>query len=96
LLQCWAKVPTDRPTFQALRDFFSETLPPVMKATQKFDEADKLHIETGDTIIVIDGRYFHTSVVHIMTSYTCSFCFKLPFSSFIVGLHDILLAVVCY
>jgi hypothetical protein len=57
LLQCWAKVPTDRPTFQALRDFFSETLPPVMKATQKYDEADKLHIEAGDAIVVIDGRY---------------------------------------
>jgi hypothetical protein len=28
-----------------------------MKATQKFDEAGKLHIEPGDTIIVIDGRY---------------------------------------
>ncbi|XP_069685930.1 activated Cdc42 kinase Ack [Periplaneta americana] len=56
MLQCWAKVPTDRPTFQALRDFLSETLPPVMKATQKFDEADKMHIEVGDTIIVIDGR----------------------------------------
>ncbi|XP_023723093.1 uncharacterized protein LOC111872982 isoform X4 [Cryptotermes secundus] len=56
MLQCWAKVPTDRPTFQALRDFFSETLPPVMKATRKFDEADKLLIEPGDTIVVIDGR----------------------------------------
>jgi hypothetical protein len=30
-----------------------------MKATQKFDEADKLHIEPGDTIIVIDGRYLN-------------------------------------
>jgi len=57
LLQCWAKVPTDRPTFLALKDFLSETLPPVMKATQKFVEADKMHIEPGDSIIVIDGRY---------------------------------------
>ncbi|KDR13827.1 activated CDC42 kinase 1 isoform X2 [Zootermopsis nevadensis] len=56
MLQCWSKVPTDRPTFQALRNFLSETLPPVMKVTQKFDEADKMHIEPGDTIIVIDGR----------------------------------------
>ncbi|KAJ9589589.1 hypothetical protein L9F63_017174 [Diploptera punctata] len=53
---CWAKTPTDRPTFQALRDFFSETLPPIMKATQKFDEADKMHIDLGDSIVVIDGR----------------------------------------
>ncbi|PSN56691.1 hypothetical protein C0J52_00002 [Blattella germanica] len=56
MLQCWAKVPTDRPTFQALRDFFSETLPPVMKATQKFDEPEKMQIEPGDSIVVIDGR----------------------------------------
>jgi hypothetical protein len=28
-----------------------------MNATQKFDEADKMHIEPGDTIVVIDGRY---------------------------------------
>jgi hypothetical protein len=34
-----------------------------MKALQKFDEADKLHIELGDTIIVIDGRYFDVTVV---------------------------------
>jgi hypothetical protein len=75
LLQCWAKVPTDRPTFQALKDFFSETLPPVMKATQKFDEPDKMHIEPGDTIIIIDGRYFNITVVCTVTSYTHTFCF---------------------
>ena len=28
-----------------------------MKATQKFDEVDKMHVEVGDSIIVIDGRY---------------------------------------
>lgn len=84
LLQCWAKVPTDRPTFQALRDFFSETLPPMMKATQKFDEADKLRVEPGDNIIVIDGRYYHITVVCIITGYTCSFCFSLTFSLFLL------------
>jgi hypothetical protein len=36
-------------------------MPPVMKATQKFDEANKMPIEPGDTIVVIDGRYLNCS-----------------------------------
>ena len=56
----------------------------MMKATQKFDEADKMHIEPGDTIIIIDGRYFHIAVVSIIISYTCSFFFWLPFSLFLL------------
>jgi hypothetical protein len=38
-----------------------------MKVTQKFDEPNKMRIEPGDTIIVIDGRYlshWHFPVVH--------------------------------
>ena len=55
LLQCWAKVPTDRPTFDSLKDFLMETAPAVVKAVQNFGEENKLNIELGDTIIVIDG-----------------------------------------
>ncbi|XP_063232759.1 activated Cdc42 kinase Ack [Bacillus rossius redtenbacheri] len=56
MLQCWAKNPTDRPTFLALKNYFSETFPPVMKALRKFEEPNKMIIEEGDNIIVIDGR----------------------------------------
>jgi len=31
--------------------------PNEVKATSKFDEANKLQIDEGDVIIVIDGRY---------------------------------------
>nr|CAD7454807.1 unnamed protein product [Timema tahoe] len=56
MLQCWAKVPSDRPTFEALRTFLSRTFPPIMKALHKFEEADKMTIEQSDNIIIIDGR----------------------------------------
>ena len=59
LMQCWAKIPTDRPTFDALKDFLMETAPPVVKAIQSFSEESKLAIEPGDTIIVIDGKPEH-------------------------------------
>jgi hypothetical protein len=42
LLQCWAKMPTDRPTFEALKDFLMETAPAVVKAVQSFSEENKL------------------------------------------------------
>ncbi|KAK7794773.1 hypothetical protein R5R35_004117 [Gryllus longicercus] len=56
MLQCWAKVPADRPTFAALKDFLKDTFPPVMKALEKFQEPGKMTIEQGDTIVVIEGR----------------------------------------
>ena len=59
LIQCWAKIPTDRPTFDALKDFLMETAPPVVKAVQSFTEENKLAIDVGDTIIVIDGKPEH-------------------------------------
>ena len=46
LLQCWAKMPTDRPTFGALKDFLMETAPAVVKAVQSFQEENKLVILT--------------------------------------------------
>lgn len=42
LSQCWAKMPTDRPTFEALKDFLMETAPVVVKALQSFSEENKL------------------------------------------------------
>lgn len=56
MLQCWAKVPADRPTFSALREYLSQSLPPVMKAINRFEEAGKMSVETRDQIIVIEGR----------------------------------------
>ena len=55
LLQCWAKVPTDRPTFDGLKDFLMETAPPVVKVIREFGEENRLNIEVGDTVVVIDG-----------------------------------------
>jgi hypothetical protein len=46
LIQCWAKMPTDRPTFEALKDFLMETAPPVVKAVQSFAEENKMVTKT--------------------------------------------------
>ena len=59
LCQCWAKIPTDRPTFEALKDYLMETAPPVVKVVHPYNEENKLHMELGDTIIVIDGKPEH-------------------------------------
>lgn len=59
MLQCWAHKPSDRPTFLALKDFLYEAQPQVLKAVQRFEEADKLAIEIGDIIEVIDGKSDH-------------------------------------
>lgn len=56
LLQCWAHKPTDRPTFLALKDFLFEARPREVKALQKFEEANKLNVEQGDSLVVIEGR----------------------------------------
>lgn len=59
LCQCWAKIPTDRPTFEALKDYLMETAPAVVKVVQPFAEEQKLSMDLGDTIIVIDGKPEH-------------------------------------
>ncbi|XP_035213671.1 activated CDC42 kinase 1-like [Stegodyphus dumicola] len=56
MLQCWAHKPADRPTFLALQDFLCEARPLTLTSTQSFDEPDKLKIEIGDVIEVIEGR----------------------------------------
>lgn len=55
LLQCWAKNPAERPTFSALKEFFRKNKAPVMKALSKQDDLDKLKINEGDEIAIIDG-----------------------------------------
>ncbi|CAG7716614.1 unnamed protein product, partial [Allacma fusca] len=44
MLQCWAHAPQDRPTFGALRAFFTGKWPQEMKAMQEYEEeeAEKL------------------------------------------------------
>ncbi|XP_023210456.1 activated CDC42 kinase 1-like [Centruroides sculpturatus] len=59
MLQCWAHKPSDRPTFLALKDFLCEAHPQVLKAVQRFEEADKLIVEIGDILEVIDGKSDH-------------------------------------
>ncbi|CAL1289571.1 unnamed protein product [Larinioides sclopetarius] len=56
MLQCWAHKPSDRPTFLALQDFLCEARPLKLTSVQAFDEPDKLKIENGDVIEVIEGR----------------------------------------
>ncbi|XP_047111366.1 activated Cdc42 kinase Ack isoform X1 [Schistocerca piceifrons] len=55
MLQCWAAVPSDRPTFLASKEYLLGSFPAVMKALQKFEEPEKMTVERGDTVVVIDG-----------------------------------------
>ncbi|CAH1980281.1 unnamed protein product [Acanthoscelides obtectus] len=55
LLQCWSRNPQDRPTFAALKDFFRRNVTPVMKALGNLDDQNKLKINEGDEIAIIDG-----------------------------------------
>ncbi|KAL0267802.1 UNVERIFIED_CONTAM: hypothetical protein PYX00_009960 [Menopon gallinae] len=56
MLQCWAKTPSDRPTFAAICDFLKQRMPAIMKSSKAFSEPEKLTVESGDAIIVVDGR----------------------------------------
>ena len=56
MLQCWAKMPTDRPTFEALKDFLAETSPILVKARESLHEEGKMFVEADDRIYVIEGR----------------------------------------
>ncbi|CAH0554680.1 unnamed protein product [Brassicogethes aeneus] len=55
LLQCWSRDPQDRPTFAALKEFFRKNATPVVKALGKQDDPDRLKVNEGDEIAVIDG-----------------------------------------
>ncbi|XP_076235766.1 activated Cdc42 kinase isoform X2 [Calliopsis andreniformis] len=56
MLRCWAREPSERPTFADLRTSLTGMVPTVMKAVNHFDEADKMSIEQGDQIVILDGR----------------------------------------
>ncbi|CAK9818831.1 Activated Cdc42 kinase Ack [Anthophora quadrimaculata] len=56
MLRCWAKDPSERPTFASLRSSLTGMVPAVMKAVNHFEEADKMTIEQGDQIVILDGR----------------------------------------
>ncbi|XP_014213199.1 tyrosine-protein kinase sid-3 isoform X2 [Copidosoma floridanum] len=56
MLHCWAREPTERPTFASLKDSLTGMVPSVMKALNRFDEPEKMQIEQGDQIVIIDGR----------------------------------------
>lgn len=56
MLRCWAKEPSERPTFVLLKESLTGMVPSVMKALTAFEEAGKMTIESGDQIAIIDGR----------------------------------------
>lgn len=56
MLRCWSREPSDRPTFASLKESLTGMMPAVMKALSAFEEAGKMSIESGDQIVIIDGR----------------------------------------
>ncbi|XP_058984380.1 activated Cdc42 kinase Ack [Musca domestica] len=56
MLQCWDKTPAERPTFAAIKEFLVGVSPQVVKAAKAFNESNRLAIEAGDSIAIIDGR----------------------------------------
>lgn len=56
MLRCWAREPSERPSFASLKDSLTSMVPSVMKALSDFDEVEKMTIEQGDQIVIIDGR----------------------------------------
>lgn len=56
MLRCWARDPLERPSFTSLRESLTSMVPSVMKALNRFEETNKMSIESGDQIVIIDGR----------------------------------------
>ena len=49
-------MPTDRPTFEALKDFLAETSPILVKARESLHEEGKMFVDSDDRIYVIESR----------------------------------------
>lgn len=56
LLKCWAKNPAERPNFSQLKEFFRKSMPSVMSALNDQHEEDKLKVNEGDEIAIVDGK----------------------------------------
>ncbi|XP_033207301.1 activated CDC42 kinase 1 isoform X2 [Belonocnema kinseyi] len=56
MLRCWARDPLERPSFTSLREPLTSMVPSVMKALNRFEDIGKMSIESGDQIVIIDGR----------------------------------------
>jgi hypothetical protein len=56
MLQCWDKTPSERPTFAAIKEFLVGVPPAVVRALGSFTAENRLQVEPGDTIIIVDGR----------------------------------------
>ncbi|CAH8436824.1 unnamed protein product [Schistosoma rodhaini] len=56
MLACWRAEPYRRPTFSYLAERLDQIRPTIVIATQNLDEADRLGLEAGDTVIIIDGK----------------------------------------
>ncbi|KAL7057300.1 hypothetical protein AAHC03_019013 [Spirometra sp. Aus1] len=56
MLACWRSEPGSRPTFAYLAERLDKVRLTEVEAVQIFDEADRMDVEVGDRIVVIDGR----------------------------------------
>ncbi|RNA39917.1 activated CDC42 kinase 1 [Brachionus plicatilis] len=52
---CWSKKPDERPSFGILKKAIKEFRLIEMKAKDNFNEAERLELERGDSITIIDG-----------------------------------------
>ncbi|XP_014230636.1 activated CDC42 kinase 1 isoform X2 [Trichogramma pretiosum] len=59
MMRCWAREPCERPSFAELKEALTSMVPPVMKALSRFEEPERLQIDQGDQIAIIDGRPEH-------------------------------------
>ncbi|OON14367.1 variant SH3 domain protein, partial [Opisthorchis viverrini] len=56
MLACWRTEPHRRPTFAYLIERLNKIRPFEVVATQTFDEADRLGLEFGDVVVVVEGQ----------------------------------------